>query len=120
MVRWVRERPWVVVFIWTAIVLGISSIPNITAPPGAPTRLDLLAHFVEYLVLGLLLSRALLAEVPWGRPAIFGVALLLGVGIAVLDEFHQRAIPGRSCDAVDMLADACGIFMAQILLIVRK
>ncbi len=66
------------------------------------------AHFLEYLVLGLCLGRAV------DRPLY---AWLLGTGYAVTDEWHQYFVPGRSCELRDIGIDAIGM-LAGVLLIV--
>ena len=67
-----------------------------------------LAHFAEFAVLGLCLTfclrmytKRLVAFCAW--------PLLLGLFIAVCDEFLQRFVPGRSSSVKDVLIDFCGI-----------
>lgn len=69
------------------------------------------AHFSEYAILGSLLTMALnrfglqWRWLPW----------VIGVVYAILDEWHQSYSPGRVCDPVDVLIDACGVFAGVFL-----
>ena len=69
-----------------------------------------LAHFCEYCLLGFWLmltlrvyTRRLLAFIAW--------PLLGGLGTAVLDEFFQTMIPGRSGQVSDVVIDFVGVLM---------
>lgn len=105
-----RKRPWVSawlpVLLFEALVLYVSSRPNLQLPSGVP-YLDKAAHFGEYAALGGLLYRALRLSGGLTREsalsAILAVALL-GAG----DEIFQRQIPGRFSSAFDWLADFTG------------
>lgn len=74
------------------------------------------AHFLEYLVLGISLFwtmrdlRTLRSRVPdesAGRTVL--VPWAIGALYAVTDEVHQYFVPGRSCELLDVLIDACGV-----------
>ena len=69
------------------------------------------AHFTAYLVLGLLLARAMK---PADRKTYFSV-LFLCVLYAMSDEFHQTFVSGRSGELRDVLIDSSGS-MTGILL----
>ena len=94
-------------------VITISSIPHIPTlkihTPGAEIRLDYLIHFCEYGIMALL-SYLTFAENDFqlkGRKYfLIGAGLIL---FAVLDEFHQKLIPGRSFNVFDMLSNVLGI-----------
>lgn len=69
-----------------------------------------LAHFAEYCLLGFWLmltlrvyTRRLLAFVAW--------PLLGGLATAVLDEFFQTLVPGRSGQVTDVVIDFAGLLM---------
>ena len=65
------------------------------------------AHFFAYLVLGLLLVKALLRNgVAFRRAMLWAFAL--SVLYAASDEFHQLFIPGRSGEVRDVLIDSTG------------
>ena len=77
-----------------------------------------LAHFTEYLILGLLIMRALRDERGWRlEHAVMAVAL--ASVYAAGDEFHQRFVPGRTAAAGDVGIDALGAFAGQLALALR-
>ena len=74
-------------------------------------------HFLEYLVLGVVLclttrSFGKKRSVPLWIPGAVGTAF------AVTDEIHQYFVPGRSCELRDVVIDGCGVAVG--VLIVRK
>lgn len=73
-----------------------------------------LAHVAEYLVLSLLLSRALRASGTPPRQASV-LAVVIAAGYAVLDELHQLVTPGRTAAFTDCLLDASGAATGQVL-----
>lgn len=84
---------------------------------------DKIEHFAAYGGLAVLLSFTfnfqrkirLLAD----HPFIFTVFLIAVYGM--LDELHQRFIPGRSCDIKDWIADVTGALLGMmVVLIIRK
>ena len=78
-----------------------------------------LAHFTEYLVLGLLLVRAL--DEPgrsFGRIVLW--AIVLATLLAIGDELHQALVPGRTAAATDSLVDVAGAIAAQGVALVRR
>jgi len=67
------------------------------------------AHFLEYLVLGVLLVNVLKDH----RELTFGVCLfatLFCLGYAITDEVHQLFVSERSCRILDILIDTLGSF----------
>ena len=65
------------------------------------------AHFFVYLILGLLVFRALLKSKPFCiRTGL--IALLICFLYAVSDEFHQLFVPGRSGQISDVIIDTSG------------
>jgi len=67
------------------------------------------AHFSIYFVLGIL---TFIANYANRRRLVESavVAVLISTGYAVLDEYHQSFIPGRSCQLKDVLIDSSGSF----------
>ena len=106
-----REKPkkqpriiaWVLVVAWAALIFVLSSIPG-TSYPSHPEAMNVVAHFVLYMVLGVLLTVAL----GHTKMALWKVALI-AIAIASLygasDEFHQLFTPFRNCDPMDWLVD---------------
>jgi VanZ family protein len=94
-----------------AAIFAGSSLPHVPRPPAGFTDKDV--HLVIYAGLAAVLVRAL-AGGSWR-----GLTLRRALGAAiiatmygVLDEFHQRLVPGRSFEIMDMAADAAGAALA--------
>lgn len=106
---------------YMALIFGLSSLPS---PPRFVDALpfqDRGAHFLEYGVLGLLTARAafrLYADRTTIRLVLF--ALIVSIGFAITDELHQTLVPGRTGDAVDLLADSLGATAGALLYAWRR
>ena len=100
---------------WAAVIFLVSSIPELPDTGLELPGLDRVAHFAEYLVLGLLLCRSCaVQDGPWARHAgILAVAAAVVYG--ALDELHQGLVPGRSAELGDLLADVCGAVAAALV-----
>ena len=104
-----------------AMLFGFSSLSTLPSPPGDFSFYDV--HIAAYAGLGAITARATLREaqgrlersrgatgkgvrdVSWR--AVLG-AIVISSFYGVTDEYHQRFVPGRSFDVLDMLADAIG------------
>lgn len=91
-----------------AIIFKISSMTSAELE-GLPHVWDKLAHTCEYATLAgcfaLWWDRARWSSRQWTR--ILTVAVLALV-YGCTDEYHQRFVEGRSCDAMDLVADFIG------------
>lgn len=77
------------------------------------------AHFSEYAMLGILSGRAFSSSAnAFIQRHWFQMALLLVVFFALLDEFHQSFVPGRTASIYDSAIDVAGGLTA--LLIFRR
>jgi len=104
---------WLPALAYVTAVFIVSAQPNLK-PPLHFASADKLLHVGEYLVLGILLVRALRATLRVSRPlfaAMIAVSAVMVVGAA--DENFQRFIPGRQCDLVDFAADLVGGTIGQ-------
>lgn len=72
------------------------------------------AHFLEYMILGILLS-GVFAEYRMRPLRWMKRVWISGTLYAVTDELHQIFTPGRSCQLSDIILDSCGV-AAGILL----
>ena len=99
-----------------ALVYYSSSIAAEDMPKLGIPNIDKLFHFVEYLILGVLLARAFANS---SDKANFKLILLLSILITsvygVLDEFHQRFVSGRSPEVFDIFSDIIGSFSGALL-----
>jgi VanZ family protein len=84
-----------------------SSVSQVPELPTAVTDKD--AHGFLYAGLALLILRAL-AGASWRNVTIpAGVAaVVLSAAYGATDEFHQRFVPGRTADLLDLAADTAG------------
>lgn len=106
---------WALVGCWMAANIWLSHQSHLAGPsiPGA----DKAEHLVEYGIFAFLLARAwfplLRHRSPGERMVLLVVACLLwGVG----DEIHQSFVPGRSAEALDVLADTTGGLLVAMLM----
>ena len=103
---------WLPPALWAVVVVTSSSWPNPDLPP-VPSGSDKVTHLALYGVLGFLLGRAGPELVGRGRAL---AATWLGLALfAVVDEWHQRFIPGRSTDPRDWGADVLGAALGLLL-----
>lgn len=81
---------------------------------------DKLIHFLEYMLLALLLLRALNGTFPGRTPVVLGItAFIIAVIYAASDEFHQSFVPGRNANALDWLSDSCGAALGSLTILSR-
>jgi VanZ family protein len=108
---------WLPVLVYVTIIITVSGQPNLNPPIQLPLG-DKAYHFMEYLVLGLLVARAMRASLGYTRPAMAALlALSLGIVVGTGDEFWQSFIPGRESSGLDLVADTIGLIVAQIVVL---
>ena len=127
-------RRWAPVALWAAVIFLASTswfAGSRTEPallpvlawlfPGADRHtleivhagLRKLGHFVEYLVLGMLVARALRTASGWTlRHSVLAVGL--ATSYAVTDELHQHFVPERTAAVGDVAIDALGAIVGQL------
>ena len=72
-------------------------------------------HVLEYFVLAVLAYRAARGESPRFRSRHVLVPLVLGIGYAASDEWHQSFVPSRWGMASDVLYDSFGVLLGTTL-----
>ena len=103
---------WLPFACWIAVIIGLSSVPDLSPPHVGIPMTDKLAHLGEYGVLGALFARA--------RPGRGGIVRALLVGLLVgglvgtLDELYQSGTPGRDVNVFDALADTLGAALGAL------
>jgi VanZ family protein len=109
-----RVSTWGPAILYLGLIYYVSAQPQVGWAAPYP---DKLLHVSEYLVLAILLARALNNGI---RRHVTASRLLLTWGLcaayAVSDEIHQIFVPGRSPDVRDALADACGAALGLLML----
>jgi len=75
--------------------------------------MDKFAHIGIFALLALLAAWGLDRAFPhWPRSRALLLALLLTVAYGASDELHQRSVPGRTPDVMDVAADGLGAGVA--------
>jgi VanZ family protein len=94
--------------VWMGLIFALSAQKQLPTPQERwlDFVLEKSAHTFEFAVLSLLFSRALGAGA--GDRRSFLTAVLLAWLYALSDEFHQRFVPGRSADWMDVFFDWLG------------
>ena len=100
---------------YAAVILIISSIPDLNPPQLGFEFQDKLYHFIEYGIFSILLFFSLLnSSRDFFRKYVLVISIFIGASYAIIDEIHQRFIPGRSADILDFVADFLGVALIQI------
>lgn len=111
----IRLASGILAISWMATIYYLSSHPMPEIDLGFSAQ-DKLVHILGYGLLGALL----LGAMPWRengyRPRHVVFAVLLATLYGLTDEWHQAYVPGRSSDALDMLADAVGAMLGSGML----
>ena len=76
------------------------------------------AHFIEYLVLYLLVYRGLASGRPWRASRALGGWFIVAA-YAALDEFHQSFVASRTASPWDALLDSAGAAVGMLVIYVR-
>lgn len=111
---------------WLLTIIIVSSIPSIPTlkihTAKSEIRLDYLMHFCEY---GLLTFLAFLyfasSEYRFNYKKFIYITISI-ILFAIIDEFHQKLIPGRTFNVKDIYSNISGIVASVIFcaLIFRK
>ena len=107
---------------WAITIIVVSSTPNIPMlkihRAKGDIRLDYLIHFLEYGALTVLSFITFAGEefrMSFGKALKITAILCL---FAILDEYHQKLIPGRSFNYMDILSNLTGIIAWAVFCIV--
>jgi VanZ family protein len=119
---WIKPYAKYLLIIWLITIAGVSSIPSVPTlkihTAKMEIRLDYLIHFCEYGSLAFLAFLAFIGKefkISYGK---FSLITILLVAFAILDEFHQKFIPGRTYNIIDVLSNITGIVAAVIFCLV--
>jgi len=122
LIVFIRPFAKYLLLLWAIAIMVVSSTPNIVVPKihtaHADIRLDYLIHFLEY---GLLTGLSFLTftgeKFATEISRAIKIALILVI-FATIDEFHQKLIPGRSFNPVDLYSNISGIVAGVIISII--
>ncbi len=99
---------WFPPAIYSGIIFYISSIPHLSVPLSG-MDFDKFVHIIEYMPLGLLVSRAFYnTKKGIGLRSVYLWAVILCFVYGISDEFHQFFVAGRDSSVFDLLADLVG------------
>lgn len=107
---------------WVITIIVVSSTPNIPTlkihRAKGDIRLDYLIHFLEYGALTVLSFITFAGEeFRMGLGKALKITAILCL-FAILDEYHQKLIPGRSFNYMDILSNLTGIIAGAVFCIV--
>ena len=120
---------WAPLVAWMAAIFVLSSMSaediERSTPKGFPlASKTALAHMVEFAVLAALVHRLALSYGLRSGPRLWGAVLVLTIGYALTDEFHQSFVPGRDPSWVDVgfdsLGAAIGLVVGELAAMVRR
>jgi VanZ family protein len=118
LIQWFKPYAGYFLIVYVIAVITVSSIPSIPSlkirTSGTEIRLDYLIHFFEYGILAFF-TFLYFADINFQMTARKYLLITTGLIIfAILDEYHQKLIPGRSFNYSDMLSNISGIIAALI------
>lgn len=109
------------VILFAGLIIGVSSIPDLSPPKVKLVAVDKFAHFIEYALFAFLTFRSF-SHI--GRPvslnAAYTLTLLFVSGFAWVDEYFQGFIPGRTMDPLDATADILGAVLVATFFWLRR
>lgn len=110
-------------YFWMITIFVVSSIPDISAgslslnADGLSLRLDYLFHFLVYLILTLTFF---LWKIEEPKKKIMLQIFLIATIFALIDEFHQKIIPGRTFNPYDIFYNFLGIWVGLLIIFTTK
>ena len=101
----------ILLILYMALILTLSSLPAETLPKTWLLNWDKLIHLIQYFILGVLAMKSL------KKININSVILVIIFGLLFgsIDEFLQSFISGRFSSALDVLADTIGTAIGALL-----
>jgi VanZ family protein len=112
---------WTPLLAYLGMIFALSSMSSLPINPPFE-NFDKLAHFGEYCLLAILLTRAL-GSLSWPSRSwpILALTMIAILSLGLLDEFYQSTVPGRSSDVLDAAADVMGgLFGCAVYLLARR
>ena len=90
---------------WIGFILVATALPVKEIPISSKIHFDKVVHLAMFLVLGFLAAKVI---------GIF-YYLLVAVSLALISEFQQYFIPGRTVDFFDLLSNLVGVFFGLVM-----
>lgn len=105
--------------LWWGIMFVVTTIPSSAVPHEALFGFDKVIHTFMYCGLTLLFVRYLLYCKKYSFVKSLRISVLVILIYGVFDELHQPLV-GRVASVADYLADAVGVFLASLVLMVVR
>jgi VanZ family protein len=100
---------------WAGLIYLLSDQPGMDVIPLFPGQ-DKVFHAIVFGVLGFLVLGAMHTGANGYSPTQVWTAVVLTAIYGMLDEFHQRFVPGRTADTWDVVADTSGAMLGIYVL----
>ena len=109
-----RAWRWFAVALWMGVIFYVSAQPDLPHQPEATTDVILkkLGHLAEYGILAGLVLWALVQDGDSSRRRAILGAFAFAALYALSDEIHQRFVPGRDSQRLDVAFDLVGAGLA--------
>jgi VanZ family protein len=121
LISWARPLAGYFLVFWVMIIIYVSSIPSLPSikinTGKVEIRLDYFFHFFEYGVLAFLAFLSFTGKelkMSYRKFLLVTACLIL---FAILDEFHQKLIQGRSFNYKDIASNIIGIIAVMVFCI---
>lgn len=103
---------WAPPILYMGLIFAISSMkqPPLPTPKFEWLSIDKIYHFIEYGILSVLLTIALINAPPKWLPQnwIWVTSAIISILYGASDEWHQTFVPGRFATFSDFVSDAIG------------
>jgi len=109
---------------WLLLIVVSSTIPFITAPKieigkaRFEIRLDYIFHFFIYFVFSIIFFLWRIYGKENNKYKILSTIIFLSILLAVIDEFHQKLVPGRIFNPIDLVYNFAGLFTGYLFSII--
>ena len=108
---------WFPVFLYSAIIFGVSALPNVKTPY-SKFYFDKVLHMFLYMPFGFFLAKALNNSLnPLSKKMLMAAVVVFSLAYGLSDEFHQSFVAGRSSSREDAVADMVGGFLGGLIYI---
>ncbi len=106
---------WVPVIVYAVFIFWMSSSEEPLTLKLSFPHANKLTHFLEYLIFGFLLIRALHGSgVKMARRGLIFLTFMIGAFYGFTDELHQSVVPGRFATVADFIFDSIGTFVGAV------
>lgn len=107
---------WLPALVYMGVIWALSSTQLTSLPLSRFPFGDKGIHFVEYTILGFLVAHATLRTWPRHHPVRTALlAIFITCAWGFVDEIHQGMVPGRTSEALDLVADFSGATAGAML-----